>query len=87
MHVSYRMHRNKSSDIHFGEEPIGYYIWGSSTVRSGGKSSKSTGHFKAEGTLEVHYIDVGQGDATLIKCGSHAMLIDGGNNNKGTTVQ
>lgn len=88
MHVSYRMHHNKSSDIHFGEEPIGYHIRGSSTVRSGGKSSKSTGHFKAqEGTLEVHYIDVGQGDATLIKCGSHAMLIDGGNNNKGTTVQ
>lgn len=37
--------------------------------------------------LEVHYINVGQGDATLIKCGSHAMLIDGGNNHMGTTVQ
>ncbi|MGN0377275.1 MAG: hypothetical protein ACI4ED_06535, partial [Suilimivivens sp.] len=24
--------------------------------------------------LQVHYIDVGQGDATLIKCGDHAML-------------
>lgn len=37
--------------------------------------------------LEVHYIDVGQGDATLIKCGEHAMLIDAGNNYMGTKVQ
>lgn len=41
---------------------------------------------KQEG-LMVHYIDVGQGDATLITCGEHAMLIDAGNNNMGTTVQ
>lgn len=39
------------------------------------------------GIMEVHYIDVGQGDCTLIKCGSEAMLIDGGNNYKGTQVQ
>lgn len=37
--------------------------------------------------LEIHYIDIGQGDATLVKCGTHAMLIDAGNNNMGTTVQ
>lgn len=52
-----------------------------------GQEEKAPDTSKPEGTLEVHYIDVGQGDATLIKCGSHAMLIDGGNNNKGTTVQ
>ena len=37
--------------------------------------------------LTVHFINVGQGDATLITCGDHSMLIDAGDNNKGTTVQ
>ena len=37
--------------------------------------------------LEVHFIDVGQGDATLIKCGDRSMLIDGGENDKGTLIQ
>lgn len=38
-------------------------------------------------TLEVHFIDVGQGDCTLIKCGTHAMLIDAGPDSKGTAIQ
>lgn len=42
---------------------------------------------KGQGTLEVHFLDVGQGDATLIRQGEHAMLIDGGDNSKGTAVQ
>lgn len=37
--------------------------------------------------MQVHFIDVGQGDATLITCGDEAMLIDSGDNSKGTTVQ
>ena len=43
-------------------------------------SQKGAAGGSSDGTLEVHYIDVGQGDATLIRQGSHAMLIDGGNN-------
>lgn len=39
------------------------------------------------GQAEVHFLDVGQGDATLILSEGHAMLIDAGNNRKGTTVQ
>ena len=31
------------------------------------------------GTFEVHYLDVGQADATLIMCDGKNMLIDGGN--------
>lgn len=37
--------------------------------------------------LEVHYIDVGQGDCTLITCEGHAMLIDCGTEDKGTLIQ
>lgn len=37
--------------------------------------------------LEVHYIDVGQGSATLLKSGRHAMLIDTGDNDQGTKIQ
>lgn len=36
--------------------------------------------------LIVSYIDVGQGDATLISKGDFHMLIDAGNNSKGKTV-
>lgn len=42
---------------------------------------------QVSGTLEVHYIDIGQGDCTLIKCGDNAMLIDAGENDKGVQVQ
>lgn len=38
-------------------------------------------------SLEVHYIDVGQGSATLLKSGRHAMLIDTGDSDQGTKIQ
>jgi len=37
--------------------------------------------------MQVHFIDVGQGDSSLVICGEHAMLIDTGDDSKGTTVQ
>ena len=37
--------------------------------------------------MEVHFIDVGQGDCTLVKCGDSAMLIDTGDDSQGTAVQ
>lgn len=40
-----------------------------------------------DGKLEVYFLDVGQGDATLIVCDGEAMLIDAGENDKGTLVQ
>ena len=55
------------------------------------ESDESTGTVNSQPgdgeELQVHYIDVGQGDSTLLVCGGQAMLIDAGNNNKGTTVQ
>ncbi|NCB62784.1 MAG: MBL fold metallo-hydrolase [Clostridia bacterium] len=42
-----------------------------------GNTHRATG--PVEGTLEVHYIDVGQADSALILCGGQSMLIDGGN--------
>lgn len=38
------------------------------------------------GTMEVHFIDVGQGDSILVKTDSEAMLIDAGDNDSGTLV-
>ena len=49
------------------------------------QSNKKTSKNQKE--LEVHFIDVGQGDSALITIGTHAMLIDAGDNSMGTTVQ
>lgn len=37
--------------------------------------------------LTVHFMDIGQGDAALIACDGEYMLIDAGDNDKGTAVQ
>lgn len=37
--------------------------------------------------LTVHFIDVGQGDATLFICDGEAMLLDAGNTESGTEIQ
>lgn len=36
--------------------------------------------------VQVHFIDVGQGDSAMIDCGSFEILIDGGDNDYGDTV-
>ena len=50
-------------------------------------SAAASGVILDGSTLEVHYLDVGQGDATLIVCGDGAMLIDAGNNSWGDDVR
>lgn len=50
-------------------------------------SETTAGAAVATEKLQVHFIDVGQGDSTLITCGGEAMLIDAGDNDQGTKVQ
>lgn len=37
--------------------------------------------------LTVHFLDIGQGDCIVLTQGEHAMMIDAGDNDKGTAVQ
>lgn len=39
------------------------------------------------GQLEVHFLDVGHGDSTVVVCGEHAMMIDCGDDAQGTKLQ
>ncbi|MCI8508753.1 MAG: MBL fold metallo-hydrolase [Lachnospiraceae bacterium] len=51
-----------------------------------GDGADNTGSARDGEILEVHFIDIGQGDSILIRQGNSAMLIDAGNNSKGTAV-
>lgn len=57
-------------------------------VLTGSFSSRPVETLAADpGTMEVHFLDVGQGNSTLITCDGHAMLIDAGDDSKGTAIQ
>ena len=46
----------------------------------------SCGGVGSSSTFSIRFIDVGQGDAALIECDGHHMLIDGGDKNHGANV-
>lgn len=54
---------------------------------AGGKKEEAAPAADDGDPLEVHFIDVGQGDATLLTCGGEAMMVDFGDNSKGTYLQ
>lgn len=47
----------------------------------------TAGELTGESQLEIHFLDVGQGDCTLIICDGQTMLIDAGDNSQGTAVR
>lgn len=55
-------------------------------VSHAGTRAQDKGAKTDSDVMEVHFLDVGQGDSTLITCGEHAMLIDAGDDSKGTTI-
>lgn len=61
---------------------------GTSINTPGGAQGGSSGSIQEEEELlEVHFLDIGQGDSTLVKCGGQAMLIDAGVDGVGTQIQ
>ena len=40
----------------------------------------------SDSIMKIHYIDIGQGDSTLIECDEHYALIDAGDNDKGSEL-
>ena len=60
-----------------GEEKPFFGIFGDWTVGADRVPGEGSGS-ACEGELVVTYLDVGQADCTVLQCGEHAMMIDGG---------
>lgn len=58
-----------------------------SDLTSGTSTQTAYGSAEVTEDLTVHFLDIGQGDCTLLTQGEHAMLIDAGDNDQGTKVQ
>lgn len=54
------------------------------TSKKENTSSKKNKHKNP--SFEIYFIDVGQGDAALVTCNGHSMLIDGGNNKESSLI-
>lgn len=73
-------------EVSDGESPSDYLEFDETKPINRGEGAGKQERISGGDTLEVHYIDIGQGDSVFIKQGEEAMLIDAGNNSKGTTV-
>ncbi len=65
---------------------IAWYFFGESGNFTGTFGNLSTMEELGEGKAYFHFIDVGQGDSTLITSGGKAVVIDTGSVDKGDTV-
>lgn len=71
------------SNIEEGDSSSSEEIDGNKSFEEERESSTS---YK-EGACDIHFLDVGQGDCTLVLCDDEAMLIDSAVSDKGTWIQ
>lgn len=56
-------------------------------IEEGEEIQEVTEDNKNESYFKIHFFDVGQGDSILVECDGEYMLVDAGDNDKGTYVQ